>query len=273
MGPTEQRRAGVVQQLRQAGCVFAEDEADILLAEAPGDLDAMIQRRVAGEPLEHIVGWADFCGVRIAVDPGLFVPRQRTALVVEQAVDLIRRHAMLGEGASMVVDLCCGTGAIAAVLATQVDSLELHAADLDPAAVQCARRNLAAFPGATVYQGDLLGALPAQLRGRVTVLTANTPYVPSHAIGSMPSEARDHEALLALDGGSDGLDVQRRLAAEVADWLAPEGHVLVETSQAQAPMAVAVFNEAGLAARVVHDDERGGTVVVSTKSSPAGRAL
>ena len=111
--------------------------------------------------------------------------------------------------------------------------VELHAADLDPAAVRCARRNVAAA-GGRVYQGDLYAPLPKQLRGRVDVLVANAPYVPADAVALMPPEARLYEARVALDGGVDGLDVLRRVAAGAAEWLAPGGRLLVETSEAQA---------------------------------------
>ena len=133
----------LVARLRAAGCVFAEDEARLLRAAAgsPAELDALAARRVDGAPLEALLGWAEFCGLRIAVDPGVFVPRQRTAFLVAQAV----RRA--GPGA-VVVDLCCGTGAIGAAIAAAAPGVEVHAADVDPAAVACARRNLPArLPG------------------------------------------------------------------------------------------------------------------------------
>ena len=246
----------VVARLRAAGCVFAEDEA-ALLVEAAGDrasLDALVARRVAGEPLEQVLGWAEFCGRRFVVEPGVFVPRRRTGLLVREAA------ALAGPGA-VVLDLCCGTGAVgAAVAAAAAGPVELHAADVDPAAVRCARRNGAG----SVYEGDLYEPLPASLRGRVGVLVANAPYVPTAAIALMPPEARDHEARAALDGGADGLDVQRRVVAGAPAWLVPGGALLVETSDRQAPDTRAAVTAAGLAARVVTDDDLAATVVVGT---------
>lgn len=267
MDTTEEQRADVVRRLRAAGCVFAEDEASILLTEAgtPPRLQSMLRRRVAGEPLEYVVGWADFCGRRIHVAPGVFVPRRRTTTLVTRAAELVREWATTDPSPPVVVDLCCGSGAIARVLAEWSGAIELHAADIDPAAVECARRNLAGYPGAVVHQGDLLDALPRGLRGRISVLTANTPYVPHDVIASMPAEARDHEPRITLDGGADGLDVQRRLAGEVTAWLSPGGHVLVETSEDQQPVASAVFASHGLEVDGVFDAEHGGTVVVGTK--------
>jgi release factor glutamine methyltransferase len=242
--------AAVVTRLRAAGCVFAEDEA-ALLVEAGGDLDALVDRRVAGEPLEQVLGWAEFCGLRFAVAPEVFVPRQRTRLLVREA-------AALARPGSVVLDLCCGTGAVGVAVAASVGAVDLHAADVDPVAVDCARRNGAG----SVYEGDLYRALPAALRGRVDVLVANAPYVPTGAIALMPPEARDHEARAALDGGDDGLDVQRRVAAGAPDWLAPGGALLIETSRGQAPGTLAAMTRVGLTARVVEDEELAGTVVV-----------
>ena len=247
----------VVAALRAAGCVFAEDEAALLMAatDDPAELDALVARRVAGEPLEHLLGWTEFCGRRFAVAPGVFVPRRRTEALAGQAI------ARAGPGA-VVVDLCCGSGAVAAAVAAAVVGIELHAADVDPAAVACAGRNL---PGAAVHQGDLFAALPRGLRGRVDVLVANAPYVPTSAIGLMPPEARDHEPVVALDGGDDGLAVLRRIIAGAPDWLASGGAVLFETGTAQIVDAVAAVRGAALEPLVVEDDERGATVVVGTR--------
>jgi release factor glutamine methyltransferase len=234
--------------------VFAEDEADVLLAAAgtADELAAMVERRAAGQPLEHVVGWAEFCGLRIAVDPGVFVPRRRTEFLVEQAMALTRTEAV-------VVDLCCGTGALGAAVAA-AGPIELHAADVDPAAVACARRNITG----TVYLGDLFEPLPARLAGRVDVLLTNVPYVPSDEVDLLPAEARLYEARLALDGGTDGLDVLRRVGAEAPRWLAPGGHVLIETSERQVRAAVEIFGADGLTTRVATDPERGATVVIGT---------
>jgi len=170
---TVRDRSVIVPRLRAAGCVFAEDEARLLISAArtPADLAAMVDRRAAGLPLEHVLGWAQFCGLRIAVDPGVFVPRRRTEFLVRHATALARPRAV-------VVDLCCGSGAVGAALLAALDRVELYAVDLDPAAVRCARRNLAAA-GGQAYVGDLYEPLPAALRGRVDVLVANAPYVPT----------------------------------------------------------------------------------------------
>ena len=256
--------SSVITRLRAAGCVFAEDEARLLVSTArtTDDLAAMVERRAAGLPLEHVLGWAEFCGLRVAVDPGVFVPRRRTEFLVHEAVAL----AGSAQGTTVVVDLCCGSGAVGVALAATRGTVELHAADVDPAAVRCARRNVSAA-GGQVYEGDLYVPLPAALRGRVDVLAANVPYVPSEEVGLLPAEARVHEARVALDGGADGLDVLRRVAAEAPRWLAPGGHLLVETSERQAPHAVRAFTGSGLTARLATSEELYATVVVGTRPS------
>ncbi|MFJ3707465.1 putative protein N(5)-glutamine methyltransferase [Streptomyces sp. NPDC090053] len=251
--------SAVVSRLRAAGCVFAEDEAQLLLSTAgsPAELAAMVDRRVAGLPLEHVLGWAEFRGLRIAVDPGVFVPRRRTEFLVEQAVALAPPGAV-------VVDLCCGSGALGAALVSSLEGAELYAADVDPVAVRCARRNVAAA-GGRVYEGDLYDPLPASLRGRVDVLLANVPYVPTEEIELLPTEARVHEARVALDGGADGLDVLRRVTAAALPWLAPGGHLLFETSERQALRAVETVTDAGLVPRVATDEELYATVVIGAR--------
>ncbi|MDX3452321.1 putative protein N(5)-glutamine methyltransferase [Streptomyces sp. ME02-8801-2C] len=246
----------VVAALRAAGCVFAEDEARLILATArdPQELADMVARRASGLPLEHVLGWAEFGGLRIAVEAGVFVPRRRTEFLVAEAL-------AQAPDASVVVDLCCGSGAVGAALAAALTGVELHAADIDPAAVRCARRNVAAY-GGHAHEGDLFDALPAHLRGRVGILAANVPYVPTDEVGLLPPEARDHEPLVALDGGGDGLDVLRRVAAGARRWLAPGGCLLIETSERQAPSAIEAFEAGGLATRLAISEEPYATVVI-----------
>jgi release factor glutamine methyltransferase len=250
--------AAVVARLRAAGCVFAEDEARLLLAEAqsPARLEALVRRRVTGEPLEHLLGWAEFCGLRIAVGPGVFVPRRRTELLVRLAAPLLRPG-------DVAVELCCGAAAVATALAATVPGLALHAVDIEPAAVACARRNLAA---GHVYEGDIDAPLPTSLQGNVAVVVANAPYVPTDSIALMPPEARDHEPSVALDGGPDGLDVQRRVVTASLRWLAPGGSLLIETSERQAPLTAAAMADAGLVPRVERSEELDATAVVGTRA-------
>ncbi|MET7872632.1 putative protein N(5)-glutamine methyltransferase [Streptomyces cyaneofuscatus] len=257
--------SATVATLRRAGCVFAEDEASLLheAAASPDQLAALVEDRVAGLPLEHVLGWAEFCGRRLAVDAGVFVPRRRTEFLVAQAAALAPERAV-------VVDLCCGSGALGVALAAEASTglgpVDLHACDVEPAAVRCARRNIGRL--GQVYEGDLFDPLPAALRGRVDVLLANVPYVPTADVELLPAEARVHEPRVALDGGGDGLDVMRRVAAEAPGWLAPGGSLLVEASERQRDAAVGVLRGAGLVPRVVVCEELYATVVIGTR--PAG---
>lgn len=253
----------LVARLRAAGCVFAEDEARMLVetATSDADLEKMVASRVAGLPLELVLGWVDFDGLRLVVEAGVFVPRRRTEL-------LVRVAAGLGLSGRTVLDLCCGLGAVGAALLAREPAIDLYAADIDAAAVHNARRNL---DPARVFEGDLYDALPGRLRGRVDVVVANAPYVPTDAIATMPREARLFEATVALDGGPDGLDLHRRIVAAAPDWLAPGGRLLIESSERQAPVTAALFERAGLTAHIVHDDELDGTVVVGTAKAPANR--
>ena len=259
----------VVSRLRSAGCVFAEDEARLLLAEGAGpeELLRSVQQRVEGIPLEHILGWAEFAGGRVVVEPGVFVPRRRTELLVNEALDLLAEGALaLPADAALpeppvVVDLCCGSGAVGTAILRRAPQVELHAADIAPAAVGCARRNLEPL-GGHVHAGDLFAALPPALRGRVRVLAVNAPYVPTQAIRTMPAEARLYEPGASLDGGPDGLDFHRRLAAGCLHWLAPGGHLLIETSDRQAAGTAGILAAAGFAVQTIRSEELDGTVVV-----------
>jgi release factor glutamine methyltransferase len=251
----------LVRRLRAAGCVYAEDEARLLRAAAgsPAELATLVRCRVAGQPLEHLLGWVEFAGLRLTVAPGVFVPRRRTELLAAAAADAATAGGS-GRG-SVLVELCCGCGAVAAAVRAAVPGLRVHAVDIHPAAVRCARHNLS---GAVVHQGDLFAPLPAALRGAVHVLVANAPYVPTAALPAMPAEAREHEPRLALDGGVDGLDVLRRVIGEAPGWLVPGGRVLVEAGERQSARHVELIERAGLVASTVCDAESGTVVAVGT---------
>lgn len=256
---THPARTALAARLRAAGSVFAEDEADLLLDAGDGDpvrLRTLVQRRLGGEPLEVVLGWAAFDGHRIRVVPGVFVPRARTTVVVDQAARLLRRY-------DRVVDLCCGAGAIAVALLERTGALDLVASDIDPDAVDVASENIG--DRGIVVLGDLFAPLPSRFRGAVDVIAVNAPYVPTDAVATMPTEARDHEHRVALDGGSDGLDLHRRIAAGAGEWVRPGGAVVIEVSSAQADASAAAFRDAGFATRVERDDAVDGTCVVATR--------
>ncbi len=236
-------------RLAAAGCVFAEEEAQAL-SEAAGsesELHEMVARRVAGEPLEYILGWAQFDGLRIPVHAGVFIPRRRTEALLAQAL------VMLGHR-GRVLELCCGAAPVAAALCARRPDLVICATDVDPAAVECARRSLP-----EVYCGDLFASLPRQ---RFDLIVANAPYVPTRALQTLPRESRS-EAMSALDGGVDGLDLHRRIAAEARDWLSDGGSVLCEVAPAQADSLSRVYR--GYDVQVNTDEQYDVAVVICSR--------
>jgi release factor glutamine methyltransferase len=271
--PSARQLAEIITKLRAAGCVFAEDEARLLVAAAgtAQDLDALAAQRAAGLPLEQVVGWAEFCGLRVAVVPGVFVPRRRSEFLVGQAVERGRElagHGAASGGQCLIADLCCGTGAVGLAIAMALSPAELHAADIDPVSVACARENLAGR--GHVHAGDLYEALPTTLLGRVDLLVANAPYVPTGEIALLPAEARLHEPRVALDGGADGVALHRRIAAAAPQWLSPHGYLLIETSEHQAPLTAAAVTGTGLFATIATDHDWSATVVIGARGDEPG---
>ncbi|WP_025777298.1 N5-glutamine methyltransferase family protein [Brevibacterium sp. VCM10] len=307
--------AQTVAALRAAGCVFAEDEAAILLeaatasavdsptvdgpvgdgpavdgsagAHAAPRLGELVARRVAGEPLEQIVGWVDFAGLRLNVEPGVFVPRQRTALLATDAVSAVQRmvdsrgnrpETNRGNGAEaeagvaavrpVVLEAFCGVGPVASAVAASVPGVDIHLGDAQAEAVGCAVGNaescvhtgefgragesVPALGSGTTVTGhvlDCLHGLPDTLHRSISVIAAVPPYVPETAADFLPHEALDFEPRTALFGGPDGLGPVRRLITESLDWLAPYGVLLIELGQDQAAEATGFATERGLAAR------------------------
>jgi release factor glutamine methyltransferase len=200
------------------------------------------------------------------VDDGVFIPRPRSELLAHRA------NAAAKSSRSrpvVVVDLCCGAGALGAAIAAGAPHVELHGADIDPAAVRCARSATAPF-GGRVYVGDLFDPLPAGLCGRVDVLVANGPYVPTGELEFLPVDARRYERPAALDGGDDGLLVLGRIIGGAPRWLRTGGAVLVECAEHQAASLADHVTAAGLHAEVVREEDIGATVVIGTRGRPAG---
>ncbi|RDU38075.1 putative protein N(5)-glutamine methyltransferase [Neobacillus piezotolerans] len=249
----------IMNRLRSEGCIFAEEETQLLTSEARSieELMNMVKKRVSGLPLEYVLGFTTFCGLRIEVEQGVFIPRPRTEFLVQQATFLTRQF-------DIVLDLCCGTGAVGAAIATDHKRILLHSVDIDPVAVRCALRNLTKI-GGHVYQGDLYDVLPHTLRSQVNIIVANAPYVPTDSVKLLPREARLYEPKVALDGGNDGLDLHRLVAQKAPQWLLPGGNLLIETSQMQGAKTMEVFVKAGLIAKIARDEELDATVVIGTK--------
>ncbi len=223
----------VVARLAAAGCVASEAEAVALLAEAPdaATLESWVRRREGGEPLEWITGIVRFCGHRLRIVPGVYVPRPQTE-------ELARRAAALLSENGRALDLCTGSGAVAVHLAASVPTATVIGVDIDPRAVACARRN-----GVPVAAADL--AAPFGPTARFDVVTAVAPYVPTDAIGLLPVDVRAHEPRDALDGGADGLDLVHRVIAVASALLRPGGWLLIEVGGDQDRVLAQRFSVVG----------------------------
>jgi len=220
------KRSEVATTLAAAGFLDAEDEAGQLLSSAGDDapaLDALLARRLTGEPLAWVTGRTTFCGLELAVDPGVYVPRPQTEALAKRAAEAL-------PAAGVAVDVGTGCGAIAAVATAARPDARILATDVDPVAVACARRN-----GVDAILGNLDEPLPTELEDHVDVLTAVLPYVPTEAIRLLPRDVRDFEPHAALDGGPDGTDLLLELARRSGRWLRPGGRILLELGGDQAP--------------------------------------
>ncbi len=234
--------------LTDAGCIAASVEADELMQAAAADpdvLDDLVSRRTGGEPIEWLTGAVTFCGVRLLVAPGVYVPRQQTE-------PLARRASTLLPPAGVAADLCTGAGAIAAVLAAAVPTARVLGTELDRNAAQCARRN-----GVEVLEGFLDDPLPRELEGRIDVLTAVVPYVPTGSLRLLPRDVQAFEPRLALDGGPDGTDLLVEVVRRSARWLGPGGWLLLELGGDQADPMGQLLHESGFEGVEVMADEDG----------------
>lgn len=239
--------ADIASRLAASGCVAAEEEAAELLTAAEGDLarlETLVTRRTGGEPLAWVVGSVSFCGIRVKVHAGVYVPRG-------QSEPLARRAAQLLRHGGAAVDLCTGAGAIACVLRAAAPTATVVATDVDPAAVACARAN-----SVHALLGDLDAPLPAALLGAVDVMTAVPPYVPTGSLPFLPRDVVAFEPRRALDGGEDGLELLSMIVARSARWLRPEGWLLLELGGDQARAVTVEMEAAGFEeVTVLRDDD------------------
>ena len=197
----------------------------------PGErrrFERLVRRRVAGEPMALLRGHVDFCGMRVAVRPGVFAPRLSSELLVEQAVDALGRRRP-----AVVVDVATGAGPVALAVARRRRAARVIGVDISTAAVRLARANAAALgvDNAEFRRSDVIDSLPRRIRGQVSVMTAHPPYVPRGDVRLLPREIAGYEPRTTLtDGSSDGLGMVRRLAEEAPQWLRPDGVLLLEVS-------------------------------------------
>ncbi|HUC13808.1 MAG TPA: HemK/PrmC family methyltransferase [Acidimicrobiales bacterium] len=247
-GRERPRRARVASLLAEAGCVAPLEEADELIEVADGDeelLDRLVARRVTGEPLAWVTGSVRFAGHRILVHPGVYVPRWQSEPLARRAAELLPNYGL-------AADLCTGSGAIAVALARARPSARVLATDIDPDACACARDN-----GVEVFAGHLASPLPVDVRGHLDVVIAVVPYVPTDQLAYLPRDVREHEPLLALDGGAGGTRVLEQAVWAGAELLRPGGALLLELGGDQAEALGAVLTAAGFAPATLFEDDDG----------------
>jgi len=240
--------ATTVAELRAAGCIAAEEEAKELIDAAAGDgarLQALVARRCTGEPLAWLIGSVTFCDQTVVVHPGVYVPRWQTEPLALEAAARLPEHGV-------AVDFCTGAGAVAAVLARLRPLARVLATEIDPAAVACARSN-----GLEVFQGDMAVNLPRTLVGKVDVVTAIVPYVPTRELRFLPRDVTRYEPRAALDGGADGMRLLRRAVLEAGPLLRPGGSLLLELGGNEADLLQPVLAANGYRDVQRHYDEDG----------------
>lgn len=253
------KRAAVVKRLEAGGFIGPADEADALTAASAGDatrLEELLGRRLTGEPLAWITGSVTFCGTEIRVDPGVYVPRWHTEA-------LALRAAARCPAAGVAVDLCTGSGAVAATIRRLRPAARVVATDLDERAVACARAN-----GVETYSGDLFAAVPPDLKGRVDVLVAVVPYVPERELQYLHRDTLTFETTLAYLGGVDGTDVLRRVVTGAPAWLRPGGALLLELGGRQPELVRDDLTRYGYTAVTVLRDDEGDIRGVEATAGP-----
>ena len=222
-------------------------------------LDAMVERRVKGEPLQYVLGSWSFRGIDLLVDPRVLVPRPETEITAEVAIATVTRLGARRGARSpwsgtttsyTVADLGTGSGALALALAAELPDAEVWATDRSRAALAVARANLAgAGTAATrirLAEGDWFGALPESLRGELRLVVSNPPYVAEHEVDDLPPEVLHHEPREALVSGPTGLEAIERIVADAPEWLEPGGALVVEVDASRADAAAARAVDAGL---------------------------
>jgi release factor glutamine methyltransferase len=246
----------ITDRLRQAGCVFAAEEAAVLreYAGSATELDEWCDRREAGEPLEHIVGRVGFGGLTLSVGPGVFVPRQRSWLLARTTI-----AAVLRRRDQVVLEAFCGVAPIASAVGHAAPGLDIHVADIDDMALAYAEANLRGR--AVLHHGPGFTCLPEALRGRIDVIAAVAPYVPATASGFLPREALDHEPHRALFGGVDGLDHINGLVDGAPEWLSANGLIFLEMHRDQVPAVSGYAGRSGFTVETVVGDDRQTAVV------------
>jgi release factor glutamine methyltransferase len=291
-GPATWRalRDEALGELRGAGIAAAETEARFLIEQASGcdavewidiaeslapargtrELREMVRRRVAGEPLQYVLGGWGFRGFDLLVDRRVLIPRPETEFVVEVALEeatraglrRVRRRLALVESAPTIVaaDIGTGSGAIAIALAAELPDAEVWASDVSEDALAVARANVAGCAATRVRVADAgpwFDPLPAGLRGRLSLVVSNPPYVAEHEVANLPDEVAAHEPHGALVSGPSGTEAIEALLERVPAWLAPGAAFVCEIAPHQADAMSSFARNVGFAEVRVRDDLTG----------------
>ena len=206
---------------------------------APEYLDAyslVFDRRLANEPIGYILGEKEFFGLPLMVGPGTLIPRPETEVLVEIALERCKAIENISEYLN-IIDVGTGSGAIAITLARYLSNFRVYGIDVSEDALRWAKKNEELFnlhDNIELNRGDLLSDISATLEHKISVLVANLPYIPTEEANTLPEEIREQEPFVAIDGGEDGLDLFRRLAAQLSSVLTPDlGCVLLEVGAGQ----------------------------------------
>ncbi|MGL4634909.1 MAG: peptide chain release factor N(5)-glutamine methyltransferase [Beijerinckiaceae bacterium] len=252
------RQHALSLQLQDIAGHGARTEAKWLI-EAAGDdaalLERMVQRRLAGEPVDRILGHRGFWSLELIVTPDTLSPRADTETVVEAARDhTLKIHKQ--DSPLRILDLGTGTGAILLALLKEFPQATGLGIDISEKALDVARRN-ADLNQLSTRASFQTGSWLAGLAGTFDIIVSNPPYIPSADIAGLDSEVREHDPLLALDGGTDGLDAYRIILAETASRLSPQGIAVFEGGARQAADIAAIGNRRGLRTAEIHKDLAG----------------
>lgn len=268
--PANEARWIVQEASGLSGAELVAAELEQPTAAATSRVDAMVQRRLSGEPLQYVIGSWEFCGLDVFLDTRVLIPRPETEVVAARAVEEVvrlggrrgRRAPWTGTATEYAVaDLGTGSGAIALVLATELPDATVWATDSSDDALAVARANVAGAGAAgarvRVQHGDWFGALPAELRGGLRLVVSNPPYLRTDEVDDLPPEVVQHEPHAALVSGPTGLEATERIVTEAIRWLEPSGALVLEVDSRRAEESAALARAAGFGPVRVDDDLTG----------------
>ncbi|MBR6499961.1 MAG: peptide chain release factor N(5)-glutamine methyltransferase [Firmicutes bacterium] len=238
---------------------FFTHAADPLSDETCEDYFKLVDRRASGIPVQYIIGSQEFMGLRFYVDESVLIPRQDTELLVETALEELKTMKKPALGSLEVLDLCTGSGAIAVSLGYYDSRIKVTATDISSAALKTAKKNAGGYNLSINFQeGDLweaIGYNEKKQKGKkqFDMICSNPPYIPSDVIPGLMREVKDHEPILALDGGQDGMDLYRRIFEKAGWFLKPQGVMLLEIGHDQGELIIALAEEYGFTCEVLKD--------------------